>query len=117
MQKYAEEHRFPNIRFYVDDGFSGADFADYRRAQKHMVELYKDKDKWNRMSLMNISGAGRFAADRAINEYARDIWHTKSAFEKEENPEKPVAEKTPAKKPAEKKTAEKKAPAKKSKKR
>ncbi len=26
LQKYAEEHRFPNIRFYVDDGFSGADF-------------------------------------------------------------------------------------------
>lgn len=26
LQKYAEEHRFPNIQFYVDDGFSGADF-------------------------------------------------------------------------------------------
>ena len=26
LKKYAEEHRFPNIQFYVDDGFSGADF-------------------------------------------------------------------------------------------
>ena len=26
LQKYAEEHRFPNLQFYVDDGFSGADF-------------------------------------------------------------------------------------------
>ena len=26
LQRYAEEHRFPNIQFYVDDGFSGADF-------------------------------------------------------------------------------------------
>lgn len=26
LQKYAEEHRFPNIQFYVDDGYSGADF-------------------------------------------------------------------------------------------
>ncbi len=26
LQKYAEEHRFPNIQFYVDDGFSGANF-------------------------------------------------------------------------------------------
>ena len=26
---------------------------------------------------MNIAGAGRFAADRAINDYARDIWNIK----------------------------------------
>ena len=26
LQRYAEEHRFPNIQFYVDDGYSGADF-------------------------------------------------------------------------------------------
>lgn len=57
-----------------------ADFADYRRAQHLAVETFADREKWNRMSLMNISGAGRFAADRAINDYARDIWHTKSAF-------------------------------------
>ena len=25
---------------------------------------------------MNIAGAGRFAADRAVNEYAENIWHT-----------------------------------------
>lgn len=30
LQKYAEEHRFPNIQFYVDDGYSGADFAGVR---------------------------------------------------------------------------------------
>lgn len=108
--------QFPEIANIIncDPYMVLADFADYRRAQKHMIELYKDREKWNRMSLMNISGAGRFAADRAINEYARDIWHTKSAFEKEENPEKPVSEKAPAKKPTAKKTAEKKAPAKKS---
>ena len=52
-----------------------ADFADYRNAQKKIDEIYRDKDRFNRMSLMNIAGAGRFAADRAINEYARDIWH------------------------------------------
>ncbi len=52
-----------------------ADFADYRNKQKQAVEIRKDIDRWNRMSLMNISGAGIFAADRAINDYARDIWH------------------------------------------
>ena len=52
-----------------------ADFADYRAAQQRAVELYKDKTLWTQMSLMNIAGAGRFAADRAVNEYARNIWH------------------------------------------
>lgn len=56
-----------------------ADFADYRLAQKKAEELFTDRNRWNRMSLMNIAGAGVFAADRAINDYARDIWHTKSA--------------------------------------
>ncbi len=54
-----------------------ADFADYRVKQKMIDEVWKDRTKWNRMSLMNIAGAGRFAADRAINDYARDIWNTK----------------------------------------
>ena len=35
LKKYAEEHRFPNIQFYVDDGFSGADFN--RPAFKRMM--------------------------------------------------------------------------------
>ncbi len=54
-----------------------ADFADYRAKQKMIDEVWRDRTKWNRMSLMNIAGAGRFAADRAINDYARDIWNTK----------------------------------------
>ena len=52
-----------------------ADFADYQKAQKRITETFKDQEKWNRMSLLNIAGSGRFAADRAINEYARNIWN------------------------------------------
>ena len=51
-----------------------ADFKDYRRAQHTVQELYKQKRTWNRMSLMNISNAGIFSADRSIMDYARDIW-------------------------------------------
>ena len=101
-----------------------ADFADYRRAQHLAVETFADREKWNRMSLMNISGAGRFAADRAINDYARDIWHTKSAFvagadapKAAKKPAAPKAEKpaAPVKKATEKKaTGAKTEPAKKS---
>lgn len=54
-----------------------ADFTDYRRVRQTMVRDYADHDKWNRMSLNNIAGAGIFSADRAIKEYADNIWHIK----------------------------------------
>ena len=57
-----------------------ADFADYQRAQKKIRETFLDKKKWNQMSLMNIALSGRFAADRAINEYAKDIWNTQKMW-------------------------------------
>ena len=53
-----------------------ADFEDYSKAQQKASELYLDKKYWNRMSLINIANAGRFAADRAILEYANNIWLT-----------------------------------------
>ena len=64
-----------NTAIHHDPYMALADFADYRAKQKKAVEIRKDMDRWNRMSLMNISGAGVFAADRSINDYARDIWH------------------------------------------
>lgn len=51
-----------------------ADFDSYRAAQKLSSKLYKDKYKWLKMSLCNIAGAGVFSADRAVKDYARDIW-------------------------------------------
>ena len=51
-----------------------ADFDSYRNAQKLTAELYKDAEKWSKMSLANIAGAGIFSADRAVTDYARDIW-------------------------------------------
>ena len=34
-----------------------------------------DNLKWAKMSLNNIAGAGIFSADRAVTEYAENIWH------------------------------------------
>jgi len=39
-----------------------------------MDEAYNDKTAFAKMSLINISEAGRFAADRSIKEYADRIW-------------------------------------------
>ncbi len=54
-----------------------ADFEAYRQAQEFSSECYRDKMKWAKMSLNNIAGAGIFSADRAVNEYAKNIWHLK----------------------------------------
>ncbi|MBQ8568902.1 MAG: glycogen/starch/alpha-glucan phosphorylase [Oscillospiraceae bacterium] len=51
-----------------------ADFDSYQSAQQYVSECYKDREKWNRMSLHNIAGAGIFSADRAVDDYARNIW-------------------------------------------
>ncbi len=52
-----------------------ADFESYREAQQRAEQLYADQKTWNRMSLVNTASAGRFAADRAIRDYAGNIWH------------------------------------------
>lgn len=54
-----------------------ADFDSYRAAQKSASEFYKDSERWNRMSLKNVANAGIFSADRAVEDYARDIWNLK----------------------------------------
>lgn len=51
-----------------------ADFEEYQRAQAYASECYKDQTKWQKMSLENIACAGIFSADRAVEDYARDIW-------------------------------------------
>ena len=52
-----------------------ADFKDYRRAQADLQKLYADRETWARMSLKNIANSGIFSADRAVLDYARDIWY------------------------------------------
>lgn len=59
---------------YKDHYMVLADFDAYQSAQQYVSECYKDKNKWNKMSLANIAGAGVFSADRAVEDYARDIW-------------------------------------------
>lgn len=54
-----------------------ADFSSYCDAQQRIFEAYKDKYRWGRMSLVNIAKAGFFAADRAVEEYAKRIWNLK----------------------------------------
>ena len=54
-----------------------ADFDDYCFVHEKAIKDYPNREKWNKMSLENIAGAGFFAADRSIAEYAENIWHMK----------------------------------------
>jgi len=96
----------------VDPYMALADFADYQKAQFASAVAYRDKDLFARMSLMNISGAGVFSADRSIMDYANNIWNTKPVqFEAEKHKKSkksaPMAPKS-EKKPAAKRNAAKK---------
>ncbi len=54
-----------------------ADFADYRQAQRDVEQAWLDSKAWNKMSLINVAGAGIFSADRSIDDYAKKIWGLK----------------------------------------
>lgn len=57
-----------------DEYFVLADFSSYVEAQKRIERAYQDRKKWSKMCLTNIAHSGAFTSDRAINEYAVDIW-------------------------------------------
>ena len=60
---------------YNDHYMLLADLKSYCEAQDRVDAAYRDKKRWNGMSLVNIARSGRFSSDRAVLEYARDIWH------------------------------------------
>ena len=55
-----------------------ADFDSYCDAHRRAAGTYADRTRWNQMSLINIARSGIFAADRSIQDYARDIWHVQT---------------------------------------
>ncbi len=52
-----------------------ADYASYLACQERVDALYGDPDEWAQRAILNIAGMGRFSSDRAILEYAQNIWH------------------------------------------
>ena len=62
---------------YHDPYMLLADYQDYIRAQEQVDEMYRDKERWTKMSILNVARAGKFSSDRAIREYAEKIWKVK----------------------------------------
>ena len=68
----------PIIRSLLDDNdyyMLLEELKSYCDAQVRVDATYRDAKRWNRMALVNIARSGRFSSDRAIQEYAKDIWH------------------------------------------
>lgn len=60
-----------------DEYFLLEDFASYMAAQEKIDQLYRDKEKWARMSLVNIATSDKFTSDDTIEQYAKEIWNLK----------------------------------------
>ncbi|WP_342991452.1 glycogen/starch/alpha-glucan phosphorylase [Streptococcus anginosus] len=60
-----------------DEYFLLEDFASYVAAQEKIDQLYRDKEKWAHMSLVNIATSDKFTSDDTIEQYAKEIWNLK----------------------------------------
>jgi glycogen phosphorylase len=51
-----------------------ADYRSYVDTQGKVDELFENKDEWTRRTILNTANMGKFSSDRAVLEYAREIW-------------------------------------------
>jgi len=67
----------PIVRTLLDGDrfFVLADYNSYIRCQDDVALAYRDKERWTKMAILNMARSGKFSSDRAINEYADNIWH------------------------------------------
>ena len=63
-----------NTLFHNDPYFVLKDFEPYIEAHEYAESVYRDKLKWQQMSLINIAHSGKFSSDQTIQEYVTDIW-------------------------------------------
>jgi starch phosphorylase len=72
-----EKDRFAPINDAVrlHDWFMVAgDFDSYYETQRRVAALWRDPAAWWRASLLNTGNMGWFSSDRAIREYAKELW-------------------------------------------
>jgi starch phosphorylase len=63
---------------YHDPYMLLADFQSYIECQAKVAEVYRDTERWTRMSILNTARSGKFSSDRTIREYCSEIWNVKA---------------------------------------
>lgn len=63
-----------NSLLYRDEYLLLADYQSYVDRQDEAGQIFRDQQRWTRMSILNTARMGKFSSDRAIAEYCRDIW-------------------------------------------
>ena len=53
------------------------DLAEYIDKKEEVYAAYEDQDAWNKKLFTTSLEAGFFSSDRTIEQYDKDIWHTK----------------------------------------
>ena len=56
-----------------------ADYEAYLRKQKVVENAFRDKEEWTRKAIINTARVGKFSSDRAILQYAEEVWNLKPA--------------------------------------
>jgi starch phosphorylase len=51
-----------------------ADYRAYLDCQEQVSQAWTDRDRWDRMSILNVARMGKFSSDRSIRDYAEKIW-------------------------------------------
>ncbi len=51
-----------------------ADYRSYIETQKRLEDEYRNTDNWTKKSIFNVARMEKFSSDRAIREYAKEIW-------------------------------------------
>ena len=64
-----------NLLYGGDPYMLIADFRAYADCQDKLYKRISDASELGRLSIMNTAQSGFFAADRAIAQYAKEIWH------------------------------------------
>ena len=54
--------------------FHLADYRSYIDCQKRVSSTYRNSDQWTEMAILNVARMGKFSSDRAIQQYAEEIW-------------------------------------------
>lgn len=52
-----------------------ADYESYIDCQKEVENQYLDQKLWTQKAILNVAGMGDFSVDRAVHEYASNIWN------------------------------------------